>query len=221
MFLRKMGTRNLITPTNGGFTLIELICTLAIIVLLASVALPALAKYIRQIKITEAPLLLKNIYDMEVAHFNQLASDATRFSWEPCKDDVVNGPLCHAFTLTHIGDGAAGIPPRGIKKVLDFHYPKVDGSIDRNATDWRKSFPHLGLKFDTPSSFAFSVYPGAASVAGKCFRPEDYYHFSFTASAYGDLDGNGIFSTFSRLGYVNLNREVQGGERLYTYQPLE
>ena len=37
----------------------------------------------------------------------------------------------------------------------------------------------------------------------------------FTASAFGDLDGDGVYSTFARVGHVSDDAEVIGSDALY------
>jgi hypothetical protein len=44
---------------------------------------------------------------------------------------------------------------------------------------------------------------------------------TFTASAFGDLDCDGVLSTFVRVGSVRAGNEVRGGAGLYQYNELE
>lgn len=44
---------------------------------------------------------------------------------------------------------------------------------------------------------------------------------TFTASAFGDLDGDGVFSTFVRVGRVEYSCEICGGAGIYIEHPLE
>jgi hypothetical protein len=43
----------------------------------------------------------------------------------------------------------------------------------------------------------------------------------FTAYAFGDLDGDSTYSTFSRVGSIDGNNEVRGGAGLYQVDELE
>ena len=62
------------------------------------------------------------------------------------------------------------------------------------------SWKGLGFAFDEPHRYAYTF---AATTGG------------FTASAHGDLDGDGEYSTFERAGSVNAKGEVFGASGIY------
>lgn len=212
----------------AGVTWIEVACIVAILVFLVSLAIPTFATYVRQSRAAEVQMNLRTIYDAEVSHFQKIASDQMLlttgkgvFSWDRCTDDYNNGPLCYAFTYSHLGDTGIGIPPKGIKKTLSYHFPPPQSPQDASPFDWWKSFPTLGINLDAPTAFAFSVYPGVPELQDRCYRASDYWHWTFSVNAYGDLDGDNNYSTFTRVGYVGKNGEAQSGVGLYSNEPLE
>jgi hypothetical protein len=75
---------------------------------------------------------------------------------------------------------------------------------------------------------------GAATWESLNFAVSDPHYYSyqydssgtrvgatFTASAFGDLDCDGIYSTFVRVGEVARGNEIRGGAGLYQWNELE
>lgn len=205
-------------------------CVVAIGGIVASVALPAFAKYVRQAKTTEASLILRNIYDAEISHFYRLSAgkigrgssalQVFTLNQSASCGNYTTGPLCYAFTYSTAYDSATGSAPRGKKTKLTF-YPAAGVGFDISPYDWYKSFHTLGVNLDSPSYFAYYVNLGAPDVASLCFNPARYTYYTFRAEAYGDLDGDGVQSTFSRMGYVDRNGEAGGTSGVYSFQSLE
>ena len=173
--------------------------------------------------------MLRKIYDAEIGHFYRLtagkvargASGAQVLSWDQAAScNFTTGPLCHAFTYSTAYDSTTGTAPRGRKVNLTF-YPVEGAGYDPNPFDWYKSFHTIGVNFDGPSYFAYYVNPGAVDVASLSFNPSRYTYYTFQAEARGDLDGDGILSTFMRLGYINRDGEASGTAGVYSYQELE
>jgi type II secretory pathway pseudopilin PulG len=201
-------------------------CVVAISSLLASVAIPAFGKFIRESKTAEANTMLRTIYDAEAAHFLRItASRADRagkefFDWQGAACNFTTGPLCHAFTYSTAYDAATGMAPRGRKAILTF-YPAPGTGYDPVVYDWYKAFPTIGVTFDSASFFSYYSIPGAADVAAVCYNPGLFTYWTSRLEAHGDLDGDGIESTFMRIIYVDQNGEVSGGGGIYSANPLE
>jgi type IV pilus assembly protein PilA len=105
-----------------------------------------------------------------------------------------NGTLITKFFV------AAAIQPASVPKIN-----KVAGSWDSDA--W------TALKFgtDSPVQYAYQATSGGSGNTA-----------SFTAFAYGDLDGDGSTSLFQRVGAVNsATGDVEGGSGIYKSNELE
>lgn len=79
----------------------------------------------------------------------------------------------------------------------------------------------------------FNVETGSLTWSSLNFGMSDPHYYTyqydstgttstaaFTASAFGNLDGDGVYSTFVRFGTIS-NMEVQGSEGLYMQSELE
>ena len=116
---------------------------------------------------------------------------------------------------------------------------------DRSGTILKRQFPATA---DAPAAWAAGVCAGsdsqkfqpvkdtwdAATWQALNFAVDDPFYFqytyvaaglgaaaSFTARANGDLNCDGVFSTFERIGSVDAENNIKGGSGVFTNQPLE
>jgi len=93
-----------------GFTLIELMITVAIIAILAAIAIPSFLLLQAKSKQSEARILLNGVYEAEVAYFaefSEFTGDFNRLNFQPASDPKyyinwylnINGEPDH-FTAT-------------------------------------------------------------------------------------------------------------------------
>ena len=175
---------------HSGFTLIELMIVVAIIGILAAVAIPAFMKYIRRSKTTEATMNVRKLFDSSVSYYEE--EHATQAGVIVAKQF----PLTQASTPAL---GACAGQPGG--KCVPATY----------AADFQTSQTWNALNFSVDDPFYYSYSYTSVGVDSAS---------AFTASANGDLTGNGTYSTFERVGTINAGN-VQGGSGLYKNLPLE
>lgn len=185
-----------IVRKHSGFTLIELMIVVAIIGILAAVAIPAFIKYIRRSKTVEAEMNVRKLFDSSVAYYS---SDHA----------AQNGaPIAQQFPITSPsfpGDGLCCKEPGG----------KCNPSVKPATYDFRNS-PNSAtwqsLNFGIDDPYMYSYYYTSSGTANTS---------QFTAGAHGDLDCNGSYSTFERIGSVTPNNGVAGGQGLFVNDDIE
>jgi type IV pilus assembly protein PilA len=152
-----------------GFTLIELMIVVAIIGILAAVAIPAFINYMKRAKTSEAAVNLKTITEGVIAYF-----------------DTEHG----AMGVTHCVPASAVRVPAGLpteaKKSPQIHTDAGNfGSDEWLATGWMPSEPFY-YHYSWVQSLA--TCPIASTVAADVG----------TSNAQGNLDGDLVYSSFSR-----------------------
>jgi type IV pilus assembly protein PilA len=185
-----------------GFTLVELMITVTIVGVLAVLANYGVRKYVASAKTAEARNALGEISRDAATQFmkqggvtNVLAKGATA--------SIAHGLCATASNTVPIGGSAS--TPKGKK------YQSV-------ATDWNGALsPTVGwycLKFeiDTPQYYLYNYV--ATSTLGNVGD-------TFTATANGDLNGDGVLSTFSIVGAVNASKILNVAPTISEVKPNE
>jgi type IV pilus assembly protein PilA len=170
-----------------GFTLVELMIVVAIVGVLAVLAVYGVRKYISNAKTAEA----KN-------SLGQMGKDAvTAFEGEHMKSAILAGGTNIAITRK-ICPSAANSVPAALASVKGAKYQstKVDWSPLADVQQ-NNGFPCLKFEMTAPQYYVYNYV--SDSVAGN----DASQGTNFTATAQGDLNGDGNPSTFTLQGQVD------------------
>ena len=172
-----------------GFTLIDLLVTIAIIGVLASVAVPGYVYYVAQSKTSEAYIHLNNIARGAVAFFEtehtyKDSFDVRSHEYPSIKNVARLKGISSEFYKSNL-DALGGMPYTDKDRVGGYaHYPghKNDPNTAHNQECFN-SYPWKDLKFriDTPFYYAYNYQGGNWKNSGNTKTGESY--FAATASA--------------------------------------
>lgn len=212
-----------------GFTLIEIMIVVAILGILAAIAIPALTKYMRRSKTSEARVQLAKMFDAASAFFNEEHVDRGQVALIGQGGAIAN---LAPHRCPHQSQQPQGASNAGITPDIGFDcnvgpggrcVPAVGGGGAGyyDMADWSNNPVWNGLNFQMEQAHYFH-YEFVANNSGTGFGT-----CQFTAQAFGDLDGDAAggggaqpFSTYERSGAADQNG-VNGAAGLYIDQEVE
>lgn len=170
----------------------------AVVGILSAIAIPALSKYMRQAKTSEAKANIAKLFDRIAAQAGAGGCPGT--SGVPVGDTSLTPPLSTACAQ---GPGGRCVPS--------------DQPVD------------------DAGYYASSAWSGHPVWKALDFKIEEghYYHYSykwkqvdpggcqFTVAAFGDLNDDGIYSTFERAGAIGPDGEVNAAAGLFSERETE
>jgi len=194
--------------SRRGFTLVELMMVVAIIGVLAALSTFGVRRYVAHATSAEA---LTNVGAIA------RAVSAASLRIQPIEGVTNPAPgLCATSTFV----------PSAVKNIRNSKYqPDPAPGADYNAGDANTGWRCLRFSIDHPQYYRYRYQTGGAPTAvglpkrGR-LKGVNAAH-SWSASAQGDLDGDGVYSWFVMLGYITDRGEVITGPAVYELDPEE
>ena len=168
---------------DEGFTLVELMIVVAIIGVLAALAIYGVSRYLKHSKTAEATRSLGTIENGSKAQF-QLDTDTS---------GTGVGPFVHTFCPKTTAPTPATVPA-GAKVVV---VTAAGSGADYDQAAWKC----LKFVMTDPQFYSYAYNSDAPTGVGV--------NAHYTATANGDLDGNGTQSTFQLNGIGDATGEAK------------
>ncbi len=182
--------------SRRAFTLIELMTVVFIIGFLAAIAIPGYIRYVRRSKTSEALTAIPAIYRGVTAYYQ--TEHTTR------SGGIVTANLPNTTPAV----------PTSLSSVAGTTYAP-------SATDWDDAtWQAVSFSISSPMRFQYQYCKTTSGGPNAC-QSTSTVGTSFEVYARGDLDGDGIPSTFVRAGIPGVGTEVAGSSSIYFENELD
>lgn len=197
--------RKMIKNKKSGFTLIELMIVVAILGILAAVAIPAFATYVRRSKTSEVYGNLEGMFKAVSAYYNkEFMTDQTIGSTSFAHCGIIAKDTSDGTNAGNLGARTSDV------KQLQDAATLVDGQPYAEAG---------GIGFNAGSSYYVYGNTGFAdsgTCAGLASDSEAY-----VLAAYGDLDNDDVESNFTLTTATNASNEIYKAGQTFIVNELE
>lgn len=192
--------RQLARRARAAFTLIELMIVVAIVGILAMLAAYGVRKYIAASKTSEARNALGRMANAVV-----IAYEDDEYGQSGMLQPGTNS----GYTRAMCNKASAPVPP-AIQSIAGRKYQSTFADWNVDAKN-NSGFACLKFTIDQPQYYQYMYTTSGTTQPGD----------SFTATAHGDLNGDGIYSTFTLTGAINSSFVINVAPNMAEVAPEE
>jgi type II secretory pathway pseudopilin PulG len=213
-----------------GFSIIEVVSLLAVLAVLVSVAIPSFQRYSRRARSCEALLNIERIWNHAVAYHAAEQTDVAGNRLPrvlPLSAPLTpsSTPLMEPYESTGSDWSHPSWRALGFAITATHYYQYMFTQLDRNGAvpprgGWQAEGPWTEPGAPLSSDGAFGV-PSPLADSGSAEAPIGSMGTGFACGAAGDLDGDGTFAFYYRVGIIDATLQIRNGAGVFQENPLE
>ena len=195
---------------SHGFTLVELMIVVAIIGVLAALAIYGVRRYLASAKSSEAKNSIGAISRNAQAAFERETVDSQILG-----DAINSNAASHALCKSSANAVPVAIP-LGKK-----YQPSTLKDADFDGGDALTGWKCLKFSISSPIYYQYNYKAGGGYTSAGMVGAPDPGATGFEASAQGDINANGVLSTFARGGTVTASGELKLATQVFVNEEFE